>query len=625
MSRNLMPKSGAMAPYIVVNRDAAVAGVFSVDGESGAVVLTSKYLQISKYTTDKAATDSAIKSINESIGNINTALGGINTSIETKAAKGANNDITELNALTKAITIAQGGTGATDVAGSRKNLGLTAFEMTAVDTRMFSPDRKKILRISDAMWGAYNLETGQEIALGIGSGGTGALNPKDARKNLNIPVGANAEIIPANSNVLDYIAIAGQSGYYSSGDLVTHIPPVKEGWWTYNFHCHGVDINGAAQYGVLKAVGLSGSSWINVLDGTGNWKGWQEQFNLQSTVLVTNGGTGANTAAGAITKLGIPNIAEWTPANGVVRWTVNTPSEPTSTGTILKGGLLESSHNIAGVQRVITSLVPEYKWGESDTVTNLNVALSDAQGHIIRYGGYKFSSSGVASFGTLRALSFDGIILDRGGDPTFSNRIVLETVKGAEGATLAGSMANFVDGTSRVVVNALSVSNNRKTVLYPSGGVICKPGLLGDPQLYSYSIDYSGGAAQLWIDSSNFGNIQTAPVSDKLLKKDITYRTDNEVALKQVMQWKIADFRYKKRGMLPESEMKTGWIANDLVTISPECVKGVGLTKGFDENNPKGAYELDTVAIMAKMSQAIQAQQKEIEELKELVNQLLTK
>ncbi|ATI16682.1 tail fiber protein [Salmonella phage LVR16A] len=625
MSRNLMPKSGAMAPYVVVNRDAAVAGVFSVDGEAGAVVLTSKYLQLSKYAVDKAATDASINSINESIGNINTALGGINTTLGTKAAKGANNDITELNALTKAITIAQGGTGATDVAGARKNLGLTAFEMTAVDTRMFSPDRKKILRISDSMWGAYNPETGQEIALGISSGGTGALNPKNARKNLNIPVGANAEIIPANSNVLDYIAIAGQSGYYSSGDLVTHIPPVKEGWWTYNFHCHGVDINGAAQYGVLKAVGLSGSSWINVLDGTGNWKGWQEQFNLQSTVPVTNGGTGATTAAGAITKLGIPNIAEWTPANGVVRWIVNTLSEPTSTSTILRGGLLESSHNIAGVQRVITSLVPEYKWGEPDTVANLNVALADAQGHIIRYGGYKFSSGGVASFNTLRALSFDGIILDRGGDPTFSNRIVLETVKGAEGATLAGSMANFVDGTSRVVVNALSVSNNRKTVLYPSGGVICKPGLLGDPQLYSYSIDYSGGAAQLWIDSSNFGNIQTAPVSDKLLKKDITYRTDNEVALKQVMQWKIADFRYKKRGMLPESEMKTGWIANDLVTISPECVKGVGLTKGFDENNPKGAYELDTVAIMAKMSQAIQAQQKEIEELKELVNQLLTK
>ena len=46
MSRNLMPRSGAIAPYIVVNRDAVVAGVFAVDGEAGSVDLTSKYLQI---------------------------------------------------------------------------------------------------------------------------------------------------------------------------------------------------------------------------------------------------------------------------------------------------------------------------------------------------------------------------------------------------------------------------------------------------------------------------------------------------------------------------------------------------------------------------------------------------
>lgn len=122
MSRNLMPKSGAMAPYVVVNRDAAVAGVFSVDGEKGAVVLTSKYLQISNYNQDKTATDNTIKSINESIGSLNSAVGSLTTSNNAKAAKGANSDITELNALTKAILIPQGGTGATTDVDARKNL-----------------------------------------------------------------------------------------------------------------------------------------------------------------------------------------------------------------------------------------------------------------------------------------------------------------------------------------------------------------------------------------------------------------------------------------------------------------------------------------------------------------------
>lgn len=45
MSRELMPKSGIMMPHVVINRDAAVVGVSTVDGVAGAVNLTEKYLQ----------------------------------------------------------------------------------------------------------------------------------------------------------------------------------------------------------------------------------------------------------------------------------------------------------------------------------------------------------------------------------------------------------------------------------------------------------------------------------------------------------------------------------------------------------------------------------------------------
>lgn len=311
MSRNLMPKSGAMAPYIVVNRDAAVAGVFSVDGEAGAVVLTSKYLQISKYTTDKAATDASINSINESIGNINTALGGINTTLNAKAAKGANNDITELNALTKAITIAQGGTGATTLDGAKKALQVERLRQQDNGTFITSPDGKYSLFIyNSGDFGLIDSSTAAVSAMKVAFGGTGGTTPKAARKNLNVPVGAVAEVIPDNTNILNYIAVFGQSGYYSSGAGVTNAPPVTEGWWTYNFLCQGVDINGVAQYGILKAIGLSGSTWVNILDGTDNWKGWQEQFNAQSTVQFSNGGTGANSKDGARNNLGIDRFKQ---------------------------------------------------------------------------------------------------------------------------------------------------------------------------------------------------------------------------------------------------------------------------------------------------------------------------
>ncbi|WYA78410.1 tail fiber [Escherichia phage EC.W2-6] len=52
MSRELMPKSGIMMPHVVVTRDAAVVGVSTVDGQTGAINLTGKYLQ----KTDAAAT-----------------------------------------------------------------------------------------------------------------------------------------------------------------------------------------------------------------------------------------------------------------------------------------------------------------------------------------------------------------------------------------------------------------------------------------------------------------------------------------------------------------------------------------------------------------------------------------
>lgn len=52
------------------------------------------------------------------------AWNSFTAALENKATKGVNNDITQLKALSTAITVAQGGTGAKDAAGARTGLGL---------------------------------------------------------------------------------------------------------------------------------------------------------------------------------------------------------------------------------------------------------------------------------------------------------------------------------------------------------------------------------------------------------------------------------------------------------------------------------------------------------------------
>lgn len=198
MSRNLMPKSGAMAPYVVVNRDAAVAGVFSVDGEKGAINLTTKYVQVTAYNQKIGSLEASIETINGNIITINESIGSLTDAVSAltttttnlnnnKAAKGANNDITELNGLTKAITIAQGGTGAKDVNGARTAFSIDRFVQSTAGTYMYSPDKSVAFTVLDnGTWGLYKAGTNDRVALPLAAGGTGALTAADARKNLNV-------------------------------------------------------------------------------------------------------------------------------------------------------------------------------------------------------------------------------------------------------------------------------------------------------------------------------------------------------------------------------------------------------------------------------------------------------
>ncbi|EKN0851235.1 tail fiber domain-containing protein [Salmonella enterica] len=217
------------------------------------------------------------------------------------------------------------------------------------------------------------------------------------------------------------------------------------------------------------------------------------------------------------------------------------------------------------------------------------------------------------------------IALTRSATENVSNRIVFTTIDNAEGLTAWAERHDFADGSNRQILNLGSVSGVRKAVFNAEGGILCKAGINNFSALRTgYFIDYESGPVGLYIDSTRTGTIQLVTTSDKFLKKEIEYLSDKKVmdgisatttALNEVMEWRPATFKFKKRGIIPESETKLGFIANDLVAVSPECVKGKGLKEGYDENNTAEAYSLDETAMIAKLTLSIQELQKQIAEL----------
>ncbi|ORM98480.1 tail fiber domain-containing protein [Pantoea septica] len=207
--------------------------------------------------------------------------------------------------------------------------------------------------------------------------------------------------------------------------------------------------------------------------------------------------------------------------------------------------------------------------------------------------------------------------------PTFgaielsSDKPYIDFHVGSSSADYDTRLINQVSGYLDVV----AASGNAGLRVY--GGYRCRNGTAGSFGSNSFNYYWNTSSQmEVWVDASRVGAITLSSVSDKGLKKDIRYREDTDQALAEVLQWRPADFKMKERGIMPESPDQLGFIANDMFEVSPECVSGKGLPEDYDieadPNNPD-AYSLNQVPMIAKLTQAIQAQQKIINEQSEII------
>lgn len=305
-------------------------------------------------------------------------------------------------------------------------------------------------------------------------------------------------------------------------------------------------------------------------------------------------------------------------------------TDTAATSGALAGGQINSTVRINGGEAATTAITSVKTVGDNKSLTRIwsinkdlgGPASSEKSSHldftsngdlIIPQGfGFGADNDGGA---TLTTSSTGAVVLSRKFGIT---RMEVEggysTRKGSQGTwggpSGAGNLFNF-DWGSGLPPDGPNVLGGRATAV--STGAAS-----ADQHVHSL---YDGLQPDfsLYVDMTWIGRVSFAVVSDKELKKDIVYRNDIDKALSEVSQWKVADFTYKERGEhAPEKTNQFGFIANDLIEISPEVVKGYGLAEGADISNPEiaqCAYRLDETAIIAKLTQAIQALTKRVEEL----------
>ena len=364
------------------------------------------------------------------------------------------------------ISLAKGGTGATDAATARTNLGLAigtnvqAYNATlgsvAAGTYTGATDIERFGTVATGTWNA--------AVIAVAKGGTGATDATTARTNLGVRIGTDVQ---AYSDVLSSIA----AGNYI--DNITIVGTVTTGTWDAGTISANRGVTGAtdattARTNLGLAIGTNVQAYSAVLGSVaaGNYIGDDNITTLgtiatgtwnSSNISVAKGGTGATDATTARTNLGL--------AIGT-----NVQAYSAVLGSVAAGNYI-GDDNIATVGTVTTGTwnsgnisVAKCGTGATDATlarTNLGLAIgTNVQAYSAVLGsleaGNYAGSSNINTLGTVTTGTWSGLPIDtsKGGLTDFQNWGVFEATTFLNNPAL--SARNTLDLTIGTNVQAYS-------------------------------------------------------------------------------------------------------------------------------------------------------------------------
>lgn len=268
------------------------------------------------------------------------------------------------------LAIGQGGTGGRSAAEARNNLQLNRFQRSS-DTRtiILSTDVQKdgcYLQVdADGRWGAFNPKIGKWQALAVAQGGTGGVTAEDARTNLGLgrsssPTFGHLQLLTENDYAQASSGILSQFLRDTSGvqrarsRIYSEIRGDNKAWLTLhlqsdantnkyaglsidgNFQINGNFIGNAIRLsdvatskvnlqvnrflqntGETAVVNHAGTAHIFITDNK-NWGAYDNELKRRIALPISQGGTGALTAAEARNNLNVFGRGEYGLGAGAV-------------------------------------------------------------------------------------------------------------------------------------------------------------------------------------------------------------------------------------------------------------------------------------------------------------------